>query len=106
MLLEEEATGARLDAVHHYVRHAGLDVIHGRGPARIGILAAGKTYGDVVTALADLGVTFDDLDALGIRILKPALIWPLEPDDRAVVRRRAHRDRRRRGEARASSRSR
>jgi indolepyruvate ferredoxin oxidoreductase len=79
MLLEEEAVGARLDAVHHYVRHAGLDVLHGRGPARIGILAAGKTYGDVVTALADLGVALDDLAELGIRILKPALVWPLEP---------------------------
>ena len=60
----------------------GLDVVHGRGPARLGILAAGKTYGDVVTALADLGVALDDLDALGIRILKPALVWPLEPTDR------------------------
>jgi indolepyruvate ferredoxin oxidoreductase len=83
MLLEEEATGARLDAVHHYVRHAGLDVVHGRGPARVGIVAAGKTYGDVVTALVDLGVTLADLDDLGIRILKPALVWPLEP---AIVR--------------------
>ena len=31
MLLEEEAVGARLDAVHHYVRSAGLDVVHGHG---------------------------------------------------------------------------
>jgi indolepyruvate ferredoxin oxidoreductase len=79
MLLEEEATGIRLDAVHHYVRNAGIDVVHGRGPARVGILAAGKTYGDMVTALADLGVTLHDLEGLGIRILKPALVWPLEP---------------------------
>jgi indolepyruvate ferredoxin oxidoreductase len=79
MLLEEEAVGARLDAVHHYVRGAGLDVVHGRGPARLGILAAGKTYGDVVTALAELGIVIDDLAELGIRLLKPALVWPLEP---------------------------
>jgi indolepyruvate ferredoxin oxidoreductase len=79
MLLEEEATGARLDAVHHYVRHAGLDVVHGRGAARLGIVAAGKTYGDVVTALADLGIELDDLAELGVRLLKPALVWPLEP---------------------------
>jgi indolepyruvate ferredoxin oxidoreductase len=79
MLLEEEAVGARLDAVHHYVRGAGLDVVHGHGPARLGILAAGKTYGDVVTALADLGIEPGDLAALGIRVLKPALVWPLEP---------------------------
>jgi indolepyruvate ferredoxin oxidoreductase len=79
MLLEEEATGARLDAVHHYVRYAGLDVVRGRGAARVGIVAAGKTYGDVVTALAELGIGLDDVDDLGIRVFKPALIWPLEP---------------------------
>ena len=84
MQLEEEAIGARLEAVHHYVVHAGLDVLHGRGPARIGILAAGKTYGDVVTALADLGIGLADLDRLGVRLLKPALVWPLEP---SIVRR-------------------
>ena len=71
-----------------------------RGAARLGILAAGKTYGDVVTALAELGVELGDLAALGIRILKPALVWPLEPTIVRVVRRRAPRDRRRRGEAR------
>ncbi len=79
MLLEEEAVGARLDAVHHYVRGAGLDVVHGDGAARLGILAAGKTYGDVVSALTDLGIELGDLPALGIRVLKPALVWPLEP---------------------------
>ena len=79
MLLEEEAVGARLDAVHHYVRGAGLDVVHGDGAARLGILAAGKTYGDVVSALTDLGIELGDLPGLGIRVLKPALVWPLEP---------------------------
>ena len=79
MLLEEEAVGVRLEAVHHYVRSARLDVVRGRGPTRVGIVTAGKTYGDVVTALADLGIALGDLDALGIRLLKPALVWPLEP---------------------------
>ena len=31
-----------------------------RGAARIGILAAGKTYGDVVRAASDLGIELDD----------------------------------------------
>lgn len=80
MLLEEEAIGARLDAVHHYVSAVGIDVVHGRGPARLGIVAAGKTFGDVLTALASLGIGLDDLDRFGIRMYKPALIWPLEPE--------------------------
>ena len=79
LLLEEEATGARLEAAQHYARAAGLDVVHGRGAATIGIVAAGKTYGDTVTALASLGLGLDDLAGRGIRLLKPALIWPLEP---------------------------
>ena len=53
--------------------------MHGDGAARLGILAAGKTYGDVVSALTDLGIELGDLPALGIRVLKPALVWPLEP---------------------------
>ncbi len=79
MLLEEEAIGPRLDAAHHYVRAAGLDVVHGRGEARVGIVAAGKSYGDTVTALGELGLTLDDLARRGVRFLKPALVWPLEP---------------------------
>jgi len=83
LVLEEEALGRRLDAVHHYVREAQLDVVRGTRPAGLGVLAAGKSYGDVVTALVELGVDLDDLGAFGVRLLKPALLWPLEP---SVVR--------------------
>jgi indolepyruvate ferredoxin oxidoreductase len=79
MMLEEESITTRLDAVHHYVRGAGIDVLHGSSVSRLGIIAAGKTYGDTVTALATLGILLNDLDRFGIRIYKPALVWPLEP---------------------------
>ncbi len=71
----------RLRAAQAYVRHNGLDRVVGAGPgARLGIVAAGKTYYDVVSALAGLGVTPDDLAGAGIRILKPAMTWPLVPE--------------------------
>ncbi|WP_426574489.1 indolepyruvate ferredoxin oxidoreductase family protein [Aquihabitans sp. McL0605] len=68
----------RLQAARAYVRHNGLDRVSGAGPgAAIGIVCAGKTYFDVVQALADLGVTADELAAAGIRILKLAMTYPL-----------------------------
>lgn len=71
----------RLRAAQAYVRHNGLDRVVGARPgARLGIVAAGKTYYDVVSALAGLGVTPDDLAGAGIRILKPAMTWPLVPE--------------------------
>jgi indolepyruvate ferredoxin oxidoreductase len=45
--------------------------------ARLGIVCAGKTYFDVVQAFADLGVRVADLDAVGVRVLKLAMTYPL-----------------------------
>src|SRR5260370_17459075 len=45
--------------------------------ARLGVVCAGKTYFDVVQALADLGVGPDGLAGAGIRILKLGMTYPL-----------------------------
>ena len=52
-----------------------------RGPrgARIGLVAAGKTYLDLRQALTALGLTEADLERHGIRLLKLGVIYPLEP---------------------------
>jgi indolepyruvate ferredoxin oxidoreductase len=47
--------------------------------ARIGIVAAGKTWYDLRQALADLGLDDEMLLAHGIRLLKLGMIAPLEP---------------------------
>ena len=78
--LEADAFGPRLDAAKAFVAANGLDRIVGAADARLGILAAGKAYADVRSALADLDLRTDDaIAAAGIRIFKPAMIWPLEP---------------------------
>jgi indolepyruvate ferredoxin oxidoreductase len=47
--------------------------------ATFGILAAGKAYATVRQALVDLGVDDAMAARLGIRLYKPGLVWPLEP---------------------------
>ncbi len=79
--LEREMMGPRLDAAKAFVAAQGLDrTVGATGSARIGIVAAGAMYGEVREALHRLGLEHDaDLAAAGIRLYKPAMIWPLEP---------------------------
>ncbi|MFI5047456.1 MAG: indolepyruvate ferredoxin oxidoreductase, partial [Acidimicrobiia bacterium] len=71
----------RLRAAQAYARHNGLDRAVGAPPgAPLGIVCAGKTYFDVVQALADLGLSLDDLDTAGIRVLKLAMTYPVVPE--------------------------
>ena len=46
---------------------------------RIGIVTAGKSYLDLRQALDDLGVGDKEAAALGLRVLKIGMTWPLEP---------------------------
>jgi len=71
-------------AVMAYARANGLNriTLNPEG-ARLGILAAGKAWQDLQQALANLGLTDEKAEALGIRLLKVGLIWPLDP---AIVR--------------------
>ena len=71
-----------LPAAQAYARANGLDRIVQDAPdARIGIVTAGKSYHDTLQALDELGITD------GIRLLKLALVWPIDP---AIIRRFAY----------------
>jgi len=48
--------------------------------ARLGIIASGKSYMDVLEALEELGITEDNAAQIGIRVFKVSMPWPLEPD--------------------------
>ena len=48
--------------------------------ARLGIVASGKAYEDVRQALVELDINEAELDAIGIRVYKVRMPWPLEPD--------------------------
>ena len=45
---------------------------------RFGIIASGKAFNDTRQALADLGLDDDTCRALGIRLHKVNVVWPLE----------------------------
>ena len=46
---------------------------------RIGIVTAGKSYLDLRQALDDLGIGDTEAAALGLRVLKMGMTWPIEP---------------------------
>ena len=83
--LERSQNLTRLPVAVEYIRRSGLNVItgprstSGEHRARIGLVAAGKTYLDVRQALTALGLRDDDLERHGIRLLKLGVIYPLEP---------------------------
>src|SRR5688572_4837861 len=47
---------------------------------RLGIIAAGKSYLDVLQALEDLGIDNKVASEIGIRLYRVAMPWPLEPN--------------------------
>ncbi|MEC4723260.1 indolepyruvate ferredoxin oxidoreductase family protein [Noviherbaspirillum sp. CPCC 100848] len=48
--------------------------------ARLGIIASGKSYLDVLEALEELGINEQLAAEIGIRLFKVSMPWPLEPD--------------------------
>jgi len=79
-LVAEAQMLTRLEAAKAYVRANGLDrVIWSRARKRLGIVAAGKAWLDVMDALAQLGIDEARAAELGVAVYKLAMVWPLEP---------------------------
>src|SRR3546814_9149834 len=79
--LERTAFEARLPLVQRFVRANRIDrrVFEGR-ERKLGIVTAGKSYGDVLEALRLLGLDETAAAAAGISLYKIGCIWPLEPE--------------------------
>jgi indolepyruvate ferredoxin oxidoreductase len=81
-ILEQEARilDYKVYAALAYARANGLDRVVWDSPrARLGIATTGKSFGDVMQALADLGIDERVARDIGLRVYKVALSWPLEP---------------------------
>ncbi|PYM07445.1 MAG: hypothetical protein DMD82_05385 [Candidatus Rokuibacteriota bacterium] len=80
LAMEREIFYGRLEAAKAYAAANGLNRITVPTPdAWLGIAAAGKTYYDVREALRELGLDDAALRHHGIRLLKIAMLFPLEP---------------------------
>ena len=74
----------RIDQALVYARANQLNQITRDAPnARLGIVASGKSYQDLSQALRALGVGEAELGAMGLRVLKVGMVWPL---DDAIIR--------------------
>ena len=78
---EKRLHGPKMAAVKAFVRANGFDKMVIDPPqARIGIMTTGKAYLDTRQALEDLGIDEARARALGIRLYKVGMTWPLEPE--------------------------
>jgi len=77
--MEQEVFEGRMRAAELFVASNRLNrSTVDPGDASLGIVAAGKTYYDLVAALDQLGFDEATLHQRGIRLFKPAVLWPLE----------------------------
>ena len=78
--LEADVHHRRLEAARHFARSNGLNRITAKHEDdRLGIVACGKSYADLMSALRALRLGDEDLAREGIRILKMGMVFPLEP---------------------------
>lgn len=79
--LEHSRDGARLELARRYAAANGLNTLVAAGPGdRVGIVAAGKTFNDLRQALRILGLDDAELARRGVRLLRLAMVHPLEPE--------------------------
>ncbi len=81
MVQERRLHGPKMAAIAAFARANGLDrIVVGGTVARLGVVASGKSYLDVMESLSELGISLDAAERLGLRIYKMGLVWPVEPE--------------------------
>ncbi|MCW2998938.1 MAG: Indolepyruvate ferredoxin oxidoreductase [Solirubrobacterales bacterium] len=85
LISERNLVNVRLQIARLYARENDLNrvTVDGGSTPRLGIVASGKTYRDLVQALQDLGLDTGRLRAAGVRLMHIRMPWPL---DRQTVR--------------------
>jgi indolepyruvate ferredoxin oxidoreductase len=80
MVAEEDLIEVRLPRATEYADSTSLNhVAYQPARPRLGVVASGLAYAAVLRALVDLGIDHDGLEALGIRLVKMAMVWPVDP---------------------------
>ena len=69
----------RRDAAETFARVNKINRrVHGRAGARVGFVAAGKSWLDLIQALSMLGIEEDEMTGLGLSTYKVGMVWPLD----------------------------
>ncbi len=77
--IERELVFHRLEAARRYAYANGLDRIVGKGAGdRLGLVVAGRHHRLLRSAFERLGVDASECERLGIRLLRLAMVYPLE----------------------------
>lgn len=76
--IERSQSRERLELARRYAIVNKLNQIIGDPAAKVGIVCAGATYLDVRQALAEIGINESSITTSGTRILKLAMVHPLE----------------------------
>ena len=78
---ERRLQNFKRDAMLAWLRANRLNKIitSGGSNAKIGVITAGKSYLDVRQAMDDLGIDEIAANRLGLRLMKLACTWPIEP---------------------------
>ena len=77
--MERRLIEVRLPAVQQFSAVNSFDKVFWRDErSRLGIVAAGKSWLDVCESLSLLGIGEDEAREIGLALLKPGLIWPLD----------------------------
>ena len=78
--MERTLLGPRTELALAYARENEVNRTEGARDGWLGVVSAGKSYYDLLRALADMGLDERALERAGLRILKLGMIWPLEPE--------------------------
>ena len=80
--LENSLVGKRHVLAARYAVANDLNKTYGAtDDAVVGIIVSGASYLDVRQALAKLGLSEEELESRGVRLLKLGLVFPLDPDE-------------------------
>ena len=78
--IERELVFHRLEAARRYAYANGLDRVEGHGAGdRLGLVVAGRHHRLLHSAFDHLGIGERELEKLGIRLLRVAMVYPVEP---------------------------
>ncbi|MEZ5837803.1 MAG: indolepyruvate ferredoxin oxidoreductase family protein [Geminicoccaceae bacterium] len=78
--LERRLKTVKMEAARAFARANAIDkVVMGDERAKLGVISCGKSYLDLVAALALLGIDEGQARRLGLRIYKVGMVFPLEP---------------------------